>query len=296
MKKILSLLVSLSVAISLTVGSVSAQGESPAEKAIQGVKEKVGELIEAKDKNDPKEAEARLETYKKVLTLALSDAKGLKLKLLAFEEDKTTTTLTLWKRSRVEAVNEVIKYYENEEALVAEMAATPAEEVKARAEELKSWRESTYLPLADEIQAFLLIEQQKKSLDIATKRLQKIGVDVEKLKKAKFKEIKTVEEQFGKSGALMNEAIALNNEAEHRFQRDYLLPFMGKDDPLRIALLKEIKEEKEATEKAKKVPVASSTPPIPPLSIKELVDRSFTKVKDAYQIFIEMSSLVRKLL
>src|SRR5439155_547293 len=38
------------------------------------------------------------------------------------------------------------------------------------------------------------------------------------------------------------------------------------------------------------------TSPIIPLSIRDLVKDSLTKVRGAYQIFIEMSNLVRKLL
>lgn len=271
---------------------------NPAEKAIQGVKNTVEALIEAKDKNDPKEAGARLEAYQKVLGLMLQDAKEMRIKLLSFEEGKTTTTVGIWKKNRVEALLEASKYYEKEILVVKEFENPPIEEVKTRAEDLKKWREEVYIPLAEEIQAFLLIEQQKKSIATAEGRLEKVNVDVLKLKKAKFKKIKEVEEKFLRAGTLISEAKTIWGKASREFEKRHLLLFMKEGSLEREVLEKEIKEEKEKIEKEKKIQntTQSTTPPSSPPSIKEMVDESFAKVKDSYQLFIEMSNFVRKLL
>jgi ABC-type multidrug transport system fused ATPase/permease subunit len=55
-------------------------------------------------------------------------------------------------------------------------------------------------------------------------------------------------------------------------------------------------EEKEKEKKTQSATGNSATPPPSPSSIKETVDESFAKVKESYQLFIEMSNFVRKLL
>jgi len=286
MKKILFYAAFFSLLITLPAGNAFAESETPAEKAIQSVKDTVGALIDAKDKNAPGESDARLATYEKILDLALADAKELKVKLLSFDEgkDKPTTTEVLWKKSRIEALSAAITYYEEEREAVLLLESPSMEEVKARAETLKDWRDKTYLPLAEEVQAFLLIEVQKKSLDTSKKRLEKVSADVAKLKKAKFKEIKVVEEKYKHAETLIADAEKINDAAEHKFRKYHLLPFMDKASAEKKALEKELKDEAEARKGA-----ADNTP-----SIKELVDGSFAKVKEAYQAFIEMSDLVRK--
>jgi hypothetical protein len=287
-----TILIFATIAVLFSGTTVFAQGENPAEKVIQGVKDTVGALIDAKDKNDPKEPEIKIETYKKVLDLALTDAKDMKLKLLSYDvSEKPTGTIALWQKDRLSDINNAIKRYEKEQTAV-NVENISGDDVKALAESLKKWREETYTPLTDEIQAFILINQQRKSLDTAESRLEKVRGDVAKLKKAKFKKIKTVEERFQKASDLIATAGTQFDTAEKLFTKNYLLDYMSDTDSQKIALVKEIKEEK--TNKEKKVDsVAPSTSPSQPVSIKDLIDTSFARVKDAYQVFIEMSNLVK---
>lgn len=274
---------------------------NPTEKVIQGVKDTVDALIEAKDKNSPEEAKARLDAYKKVLDLALQDSKETRLKLLAFENEKTTTTAAIWKADRLKNMSSAVKHYEDELSIIGKMENPSMEEVKARAEELKTWREEFYIPLSEEVQAFLLIETQKKSLETAKNRLEKVNADVVKLRKAKFRKISEVETRFKTAAELIADAERLNSSAEREFAKWYLLPFM-KDGEEKKILEKELKEDKEKIEKEKKAAESKdedssdSAPVLKSTSIKGMVDGSFSKVKDSYRIFIEMSDLVRKLL
>lgn len=271
---------------------------NPTEKVIQGVKDTVDALIEAKDKNSPEEAKARLDAYKKVLDLAVRDSKETRLKLLAFENDKTTTTAALWKADRLKNMTAAVKHYEDELSDIGKMENPSIEEVKSRAEALKKWREEFYTPLSEEVQAFLLIETQKKSLETAKTRLEKVNADVVKLRKAKLRKISEVEAKFKTASDLIGDAEKLNVSAEHEFMKWYLLPFM-KDSEEKKALEKELKEDKEKIEKEKKEAESKeensdSAEILKSTSIKGMVDESFSKVKDSYRIFIEMSDLVRK--
>lgn len=292
MKTKKTILIFAIITILLSGTTVSAQGENPAEKVIQGVKDTVGALIDAKDKNDPKEPEIKIETYKKVLDLALADAKDMKLKLLSYDiSENPTGTIALWQKDRLSDINNAIKRYEKEQTAVNDENIS-GDDVKALAENLKKWREETYTPLADEIQAFILINQQQKSLDTAKSRLEKVRGDVAKLKKAKFKKIKTIEERFQKASDLIATAGDQFNTAEKLFIKNYLFDYMSDTDPQKITLTKEIKEEK--IKKEKKIDsAASSASPSQPVSIKDLIDTSFARAKDAYQVFIEMSNLVK---
>lgn len=265
------------------------------EKTIQSVKESVNSLIEAKDNNDSKEEVIRLDTYKKILDLAIEDAQDMRLKLLAFDDNKTTTTLNLWKKNRIENLNDAIKHFQKEKLTLEEEYKISSEEIKQKAEDLKKWRESEYVPLIEEIQAFFLIEQQKKSIETNTKRFEKIQNDIEKLRKAKFKKIKELDEKSKKAKVIIDESKEINKNAEHEFQKKYLISFMEEDSKEKNDLLKQIQEDQKNIEKQKNK-TDENYPPLQPLSIKDMVDKSFSKTKESYQIFIEMSNFVRKLL
>jgi hypothetical protein len=295
-RKLLILLSATVASFAFSAIPASAQ-TNPAEKVIQGVMDTVEALIGAKDKNEG-EGEARLDAYKKVLELATTDARDMRLKLLAYEDDKTTTTTAVWKKNRIAALQDAVKHYENETRIVNMIEHPTVDEVKLRAEDLKKWREETYTPLFDEVQSYLLLEQHKKSLETAENRLEKVSADVAKLKKAKFKKIKEVEESLKKASTLIGDARAMNDTGVRQFAKSYLYPFMKDGSEEKLAIEAELKEDKMKAEKEKKeLASSSSTPPTPPMqspSIKETVDASFTKVKESYQIFIEMSNLVRR--
>lgn len=285
MKKITSTIISY-IIISLFLAVPAFAQTSATEKVINDVKESVGELIGARDTNSSKESNLRLETYKKVLELSIEDAKETKLKLLAFEEGKkTTTTLTLWKNAKLKALNSAIKYYENEFVEVMDIEYPTMEGIKYRAEELKKWREEVYIPLSKEIQGFIFIELQKQTIETTEKRFEKVSADVDKLREIKFKDIEFIEERLETARKLIDKSIAINNDAEKLFKKRYLIKFMKDDNEEKISLLKEIEKEKKREDYAQ----------ISQTSIKDLVDNSFTQVKDVYQIFIEMSNSVRGL-
>ena len=298
------------VAVGLFVlgGSAHAQSEAT-KKALEGVRESVNTLVEAKDEGNINEIAFRIETYKKVLDFSIEEAKDLKLKLLAY--DNEVATATPWKDASIETLNSLISFYETEEEYVLETEEISLEDIQARAEKLKEMREDTYLPLEEEIRGFLAVEQGKKAIAMAERRLKKVGRDVEKLEDAGF-DTKKLEELLSKAGGLIDESGELNKESEELLFEMYILPIhftvTSTDTATSTGDLlekegSEVKEEENATSTEPKTATSSLSEKIedssesePVSSIKDLARESLMKIRGAYQVFIEMSNLVRKLL
>jgi len=287
----------------LLVGNEAQAQSEASKKALESVKESVSVLVEAKDEGKTDNVAFRIEAYKKVLDFSIEEAKDLKLKLLVDESNATTTP---WKEVSVDTLNELISFYEGEEEYVRETENVLLEDIQKRAEELKNLRESIYLPLEEEVRSFLAIEQGKKAVQMAERRWEKIKQDVRKLEHAGF-ETEQLESLLGDAEGLIRESREVNKEAEGLLYKHYILPvfFSTSSDPLATSTIATSTEEvvKDAaktttsTEKTDTVAEEEVTdPPTSPSSIKELARESLTKIREAYQVFIEMSNLVRKLL
>lgn len=245
-------------------------------KALENVKESVNTLVEAKDENHPNEDVFRTETFKKVIEFSIIEAKELKIKFIeSFNEPQSSTTLSLWRDDVLSRINTLISYYETELKNLDEIALRENSEkaVQEAAEKFQIQRESLFVPLSEEISDFLLSEQQKESVDIAEKRWIKIQNDITKLRKSfSEKKMQPLESALAKSGEMIDDAKIIREEISVIFHEKYLSAF----------------EEKEEG--------ATTTPSISPHpSIRDLAKESLLKIKGAYQIFIEMSSSVRKL-
>ncbi|MEW6617412.1 MAG: hypothetical protein AB1333_03280 [Patescibacteria group bacterium] len=267
---------------------VNAQSDTT-KKALESVKESVTTLINAKDEENPNDIAFRIETFKKVIDFSIAEAKDLKIKLFGIDTKKVGTSTVAWKNGVMKDIDEALEYYDSEKNFIKEgEASLTLIEVKTRAESFKEWRESKYAPTADEINTYFLIEQQKQALETTKKRTEKIHLDIEKLKKAKIK-TSGLEKLFSKVDPMIKDAEELNNRADLLFYKTKILPQPPKEEVINETTTNEIINTTTST-------VVSEIEKNPELSIKDLVKESFAKVKNIYQIFIDMSGLVRKLL
>ncbi len=252
-------------------------------KAVEDIKGSIDLLINAKDNNTESLA-FRLETFKKVIDLAMSEAKDLKVKVLAFETDDKK--LNTWKENKIEGINAVIAYYENQEENLANEKDVSLESIKKTAQDFKDWRDINFRPLSDEIGNFFLIQQENKAIDTAQKRFQKINNDITKLKGQKIKNINSIDKYIKESSQMIDKSLAANKTAEALFWESL--------NATSTAITKEtpekIKTNASSTDKAD----AALEPKEP--SIRDLVYASLNDLKETYQIFIEMSNSVRELL
>lgn len=227
---------------------------------LQKTLDSIEDLINVKDENSESLA-FRVQAFSKVIELSVSETKEFKIKLLALENLDATSTA--WQKTNVAKLNETIEYYENQKKLLNKQTPITLEWIKTTAQEFKKWREENYLTVANPILDFLLLNQEKKAIETARARFQKINLDLENLKKKNVKGLNEAFDYLVNADQAINEGINLNEQAVNLFW---------------------------ATS------TATSTEQISQPSIRDLVRNSLSKIKEAYQIFIEMSNLVRKLL
>lgn len=296
----------IAVALAFTllgsVGTVRAAETSPVEKAIEGVKDKLDNLVTAKDEKSSDELALRISTLRKVIEFSVTEANDLKVKLIAM---KTEEAVELWKEATLDKIEAALAYYKEEkENLEDEEHILDLAGVKAAAESFKEWRAAHFLPVADMAQDFLLISQEEKAIETAEKRAAKIGEDVQKLKNARQKLAKSLVPLLEKANNLIEEAAELNTTAHNRFWEEFVVSFTTSTaENASSTEAAEAATSSKAFSLSSLDAVSSSTEatstvaaePLPP-SIRDLVKSSLTKVREAYQVFIEMSTLVRKAL
>jgi hypothetical protein len=278
-----------------SAGEVQAQ-TTQVEKALEGVKQTVDDLVSAKDDKNPQELSLRIQTFRKVLDLAIAEAKDLKIRLISeepAEEDKAATL----HEELVKNVSDALKFYEEKLKKFSLLEKDlNLEDIRLIAEDFQKQREANFSIPTQTAHDFLASRQTAKILEIARTRYEKINNDLKKmgrnrttdslisLLKTADKNLKTAEENA--------------RLATEKFEQDYLLPKeIAVTEELSLNTIVILEEEK--IEETSPTSTPSSTDaqvpaPVPPPSIRDLVQASLTSVKDAYQVFIEMSAVVRK--
>ncbi|OGG41317.1 MAG: hypothetical protein A3D64_03195 [Candidatus Wildermuthbacteria bacterium RIFCSPHIGHO2_02_FULL_49_9] len=270
-------------------------------KATQDVQESVDTLVSAKDDNLPNDFAFRLDTFKKVIDLSISEAKDLKLKILLLD-DKDPLMKT-WKEKMVSGLNNALPYFEARKK--AGSSIRDLASVKKRAQEFKEWRDAYYLPFSEQITDFLFVLRGEEILDVATSRLSKIQKDIQKLEKSDARRASALNLMLKRASDSIQRGEGASMDASRLFRETYLAPLtatsskeVATSTSSEEGLLVSIPTQTESTVSASSSQEdASTSPSLPPqpLSIKDLVRSSFGSVKDAYQVFIEMSNSVREL-
>ncbi len=311
MKHFLSLTVIATFILSPTGGFLSsARAETGAvQKAIENVKESIGDLVGAKDEKTSDELGLRIGTFRKVLELSAAETKEFKISLLAIETQKNEDLLR-WKEMMLETLKNAADHFESElEWLSENEKSLTIEGIKKEGENFKKWRDESYLSSVDQIQEFLLLEQELVAIKIAQKRLQKVTEEVKKILKSKgsTKKGKELARLLALVDKTVTESADLNKAGQKLFFSDHVFPLIPISTPTPTStppiatttppmepLLPIVITTSTATS------TASSTPALPPEpappTVKELVIASLSKIRDSYQIFIDMSALVRDLI
>ena len=315
-KKLLTIVIIFLFSISQMV---FAQSSSTLQKAVEQTEESVEVLATVKDsqfENPVLDLAFRIETFQKVIALSISEAKSLKLKILNLESsDDLNENYYLWLKDMINQLNQVLDYYEEQLQVLENNEPITLDIIKQLAQDFKDWRQSNYLPFANQIVDFLLINQEKKAISVAQKRFQKISTDIYKLQKAELKGVSTLIVMLNKADDFIRESIIINQEAELLFNNLHIEPFLlilsslnatttTTTDTTNITATSTIINNFDATTtvtSTTSTPDSDSTSTIElaedqVLSIKDLIRNSLSQIREAYRIFIEMSSLVRELL
>ena len=318
MKKSLITFIVLIISYSLIV-SVNAQSVA-VQEAFENVEDQVEDLVVAKDEDIPDDLSFRIETFKEVVDISILEAKDLKIKLLSL--DQIEEDLSLWKEERINDLNQALVYYNEQEQLIDDSEAIDLESIKNIATDFLNRREQIYLPAAEQVNEFLLIKQEQNAINIAERRWQRINKDIVKLQEADIKGVATLRELLDNAGELIEESGEINQDAQDLFFNLYIYTNSSTSSiNSSTSTTTETTDEKDFTHPTSSISSTATTTettdetdesadPIEteinttdiedllplPLSIKDLVKASLIKVKGAYQVFIEMSNLVRKLL
>lgn len=233
----------------------------------------------------------RLEIFDKVLNLSIKETEDIINQLKALEnlDEKNSS----FRNQLLDKFNGFLKFYEEQKKNFENPEEVDLAEIKSLAQSFKDWRENVYLPAFKTATDFLLINQQKIALEITEKRHKKISVDVKKLKRINLKGSGELEKFSEQAANSIKDARDLYQEAENSFW----------------SMLETASTTASSTDlivtSPTSTPAATTTIPaveetgenqILILSIKNLIGQSLNKIKEAYQIFIEMSNFVKKLL
>ncbi len=336
MKDFLKKSITTLVILTFFIGGVSFAQESDTETKLQETKETVNELVEAKDENSPFDISLRIKTFKKVIELSKSEAKDLKINLLALED--INKKLIPWREKAVKELNSITKHYEDRLQEISEKESDlTLEEIQTIASDFKNWREENYIPIQNKVQNLLLIKKESKALEIAKKRLEKINNDLQILQKAKIGDTEKLFEMFKNAEEFIKNAEEENKEASKILIEQYSIPEpKATSTPTENSTSTEnttttiettTSTEKSATSTPEITtsttqnttttePESTSTTGIMTMeattstttstkeaaglndsskqSIRDLIGSSWSNIKSAYQIFIEMSGFVRK--
>ncbi len=305
---------------SITLLIVLAMSASPAtrahaqsqgvQKAFESVKESLDNLVTAKDDRQPMELSLRIETLRKVFDLSLAEAKDTRVKLLELEGLKGNEEI--WRDISADSMKDAMDYFQSQEQYIDDNEKTLAvDDVKNIAKDFKDWRDKNYLPVFSAVRDYFLVNQQDKTIETARKRWQKIDADVQKLEKAKIKGIKDARTMLVSADKLISESSTFNKEARTLFFSMFIdsltkttsTAATSTDENATSTITELIlsttstdslvtSTETVASSTGEK---ATSTAPTA-LSIRDTVKQSLSKVRDAYNVYIDMSALVRKLL
>lgn len=263
----------------LSSGTVLAKTE------IEEVKESADALIGIKDSDNlsPKAKEekklaAAKDTLRKILALSITEVERLQDKLDELEIEKLVATDYTFDAAEVhEMLSRMLDYYlayYEDMGKRLELINT-YDAARNFARDLKTWREKTYLPGVERLLALDLVLRNKNLIGIANARFEKILNDLRKLKNSKLITFESLEEFLMNATGNLKSAAALDEEATN----------------LLIRMLKSSTLNPAPGNDAGNAELANLY-----RRIGNLVDQSLIKIKIAYRQFLEINSLVKKMI
>ncbi len=261
-------------------GAAAAESTPAVQKVLENTKAYLDDLVTAKDDNTSNDLSLKIETFKQVLDLSAAETKDIEFKLLTTEKDDRFEE---WKQTTLDELARALAYYDSERELLNGPTSVTAGDIAGIAKSFKGWRESEYLPLVTQVQDFILVKQEAKAVQTAEKRLEKINENLKSLGISSGN--KDVSKYLSKARSLIDSASKLNNAAADLFVSRYIAT--STEEVATSTATSTATSSNDGTETSSSIPLTS---------VKDLVRSSLDAVKGAYQSFIDVSGLVRKLL
>jgi hypothetical protein len=267
-------------------------------QATRDVEDSVDALVDAKD-DEVDDLALRINAFKKVVDLSITEATDLKVQLVLHESHEAD--LVGWSSSTLARLNSAVRYFKAQQKLdfsdIEDVAS-----IKSLALDFKKWRDKNYVSLTEEVNDFLLLEKGSAVLAIAHTRTKKIDGDLIALGSVGIKGLDGLRTMLVDASRAIERGALEHTGARALFLARYVDPLVATSSSSHASSTDEvILGEEELATSTVQVSATTTAEAAPEAedrdaSIKDLITASFTEVKDAYRIFIEMSSLVRKLL
>lgn len=280
--KLFFYLVVLIAAIDTRVFAASLE---PLQEAIDDVRASIDELATIKDSEDgnisekeSKKVTAGKEALYKIIALGKAEVSALENKLDDLEiEQLVASDFNFDAEETHENLTQMLSYFEAyyDGAVKRVNNLETYEEVRAFARDIRLWRDGVYTPGSQRILSLDLVLKNKNIIKIGNARFDKIAIDLKKLKNAKLITLTAIEPLLNNAAGNKKIAIALDEEITSimlKMLREYPVVLGGgvKNEPIDI---------------------------IPDYErVENLVGQSFGNVRDMYKKFLEINSLVKKML
>ena len=221
-----------------------------------------------------KEFELRKKILSEVLTLSIDEVAKLTAKVDALPEFAENSREKELQNEFKAVLETYTAYYTEQFKKLAEL--TKIDETKSLAQEIKDYRDNIYNPQIQKIVNFVLLFYNDDVLKIANTRLDKISADIKKLEKLGYIKAGIFASELKLAAETLSAARALLEEAKS-------------------AVLTTPKPEEETALETRATPTEEKEAQ-PPIEPNKLVEDSLNKVKSTYDIFLQISKDLRKLL
>ena len=276
----------------------SGTSTSAVNQVFQSAKDALDNLLSAKDAGDVSDVTLRVSAFNQVLDLSTAEAKDFELKLLTVDKN---ADYNVWVKNSLDGLTNALVYYDSERQTLASSSPT-LDDIKSMASDFKTWRDKNYVPLLNQLQDFFLVRQEFSAIGTSEKRLSNIQNDLSTLNFSS-KNQKAINGMLDAASSDIKGAKDLNNQAYQLFLKSDVEPLTATSTEATSteatsteATLTETVATSTSSSTATSTDTAESTSTPQIVSIKGLVGESLSKIKDAYQNFIDISNLVRKLL
>lgn len=189
------------------------------------------------------------------------------------------------KNSFLESLSEYGTYYST--TLTEVETLTTLQDIQTLAQEVKDYRDTVYSPEVENIVQFILVFYSEDLINIASERFVKISEDIETLESLGLIERDKFDNQLSDVDSLLEEADILRGEA-----KDMILAVPhGEDETITTEEVAEA-----STTEEMEIPTGSEIDVDEENIPTDTIEKSLNNVKSAYEIFLEISAVVKETL
>lgn len=288
-----------SLFIARTAGAVALPTTAAAiQEAFENVRESLANLLTAKDERRIDELRFRINTYRDILRFTATEIQDVRIQLGALEKPVIDSPEAAWRTATFDGLDTTAAFVTAEQAwLDAEESILSLDGIRDRAGRFQAWRETVYRRVTGPARELLLVRRQTIIIDTATGRLKKIADDVKRMQRARVRGVADLAKQLAKAEMFIREAAGLE-DAARRMVTEYQSGYLSTGATTTTST---VPREPPAPESPAGTNMATSTasttiPVIVPPTITGLVRASLEKVREAYRLFLEMSTAVQRLM